>query len=127
MLAQFVHAQRTLLVVDDDNDTRHLTRIRLERAFPGITVLEAIDRQSAVPAASRQPIDAVITDHHLGTEEGAGMIAQLRQAGVRGPIVMFTGSSDPAVYERAYAAGAAHVFAGRDTDFVAYFRALFAK
>jgi DNA-binding NarL/FixJ family response regulator len=118
--------KRTFLVLDDDDDTRHLTRVHLQRAFPGVVVLECTDTEAAISQAQGHDLDGVITDHHLGTSEGSSIIQRLRDAGVRCPVVMFTGSSDPSVYRRAYEAGAARVFAGSDTDYIGYFRAQFA-
>lgn len=121
-----VAAQRTILILDDDEDTRHLMRVCLERAFPGIVVLESADTETAIAVATGRSLDGVITDHHLGTLEGAAIVQRLRQVGVSCPIVMFTASSDPAVLRRAEEAGAAHVFAGSDTDYIGYFRKQFA-
>jgi len=117
-----VVSNRTVLVLDDDADTRHLTRVRLERAFPGVTVVECENTEDAVAAVAGRRIDGVITDHHLGAADGATIIPRLREAGVCGPVIMYTGSSDPAVYRRAYEAGAARVFAGADVDFIGYLK-----
>jgi len=122
MRARIVASKRTILVLDDDADTRHLTRVRLERAFPGVVVVECENAEDAVAAAARHEVDSVITDHHLGAADGATIIPRLRKAGVCGPVIMCTGSSDPAVYRRAYEAGAARVFAGTDVDFIGYLK-----
>lgn len=114
----------TFLVLDDDGDSRFLARHALEKAFPGSAVLEATSTDEAIQAAKNATFDGVITDHHLATRDGAAMIGKLRDLGVRCPVVMVTASSDPAVFRRAYAAGAARVFAGTDFDFVGYFRAV---
>lgn len=122
-----VSAERTILVLDDDDDTRHLMRVRLQRAFPRLTVLAYADAEAAIAAASSHRVDGVITDHHLGTKDGSSIIRRFREAGVACPVVMFTGSSDPSVYRRAYEAGAAHVFAGADTDYIGFFKAQFGE
>lgn len=119
-----VNAVRTFLILDDDEDNRFLARHALERAFPGAQVLEAADIPDALAAAKGLHIDGVLTDHHLGEHDGPILIQQLRALGVQCPIVMVTASSDPKVFRRAYAAGAARVFAGSDFDFVGYFKSL---
>ena len=119
-----VTAHPTFLVLDDDEDTRFLARHALERAFPGARVFESANADDAVSAAQSASFDGVITDHHLGTGDGASIIRRLRAAGVACPVVMVTASSDPSVFRHAYEAGAARVFAGSDFDFVSYFRKL---
>jgi CheY-like chemotaxis protein len=111
-------------VLDDDPDTRYLTGHRLQRAFPGARILESTTSDEAISAANGATLAGVITDHHLGTLEGRGIIKRLRDMGVTCPVVMVTASSDPAVMRRAYEAGAAKVFSGTDMDFISYFRSV---
>ncbi len=118
--------QRTFLVLDDDADTRFLTRHALLRAFPGARVLECAHPDDAVTQASGIDLDGVLTDHHLGDSDGVSIIKRLRAVGVRCPVVMVTASSDPSVFRRAYEAGAERVFCGSDFDFVGYFRRVLA-
>lgn len=118
---------RTFLIVDDSEDTRVLTGILLQKAFPGARIVATDQMDDALRLAQETQPDGIVTDHHLGTADGAGFVQRLTTAGLRCPVVMVTSSSDPAVHRRAYDAGAAHVFAGRDFDFVRFFRRRFAE
>lgn len=118
---------RTFLIVDDTEDTRVLTGILLQKAFPGARIVGTDQLDDALRVAHEIHPDGIITDHHMGTGEGDGFVRRLAEAGLKCPVVMVTSSSDPAVQRRAYDAGAAHVFAGRDFDFVGYFQRYFAR
>lgn len=117
----------TFLILDDDEDTRYLTRRALLQGFLGCRVLECDNVDAALIAARDIRIDGVITDHHLGTKDGCAFIAELRAANISCPVVMVTGTSDPNVHRRASEAGAARVFGGESRDFVSYFREWFSK
>jgi CheY-like chemotaxis protein len=116
---------RTFLVLDDNADNRYLAAHALKRGFPGAQILEAATTQQAVVLAQQTRPDGIITDHHLGVEDGIAFIRDIRKTGLDCPVVMVTASSDPKVHQLAYNAGAARVFAGSQIDFVSYFQALF--
>ena len=113
---------RTFLILDDDPDNRFLIRYGLTKAFPGAHVLEYDDADKALAGIREVRLDAVVSDHHLSTRDGASFITDLRSLGNTCPIVMVTASSDPAVHRRAYEAGASRVFSGNDLDFAGYLR-----
>lgn len=115
----------TFLIVDDNEDNRILTRYALRKAFRGSQVLETDSIDEALRLARDHAPDGIVTDHHLGTQNGKSFVGDLKTAGVTCPVVMVTASSDPAVHQRAYDAGASRVFAGSDVDFIGYFRRLF--
>jgi CheY-like chemotaxis protein len=117
-----VNTELTFLVLDDDDDSRFLTQHALKRGFPGCHVVESLSPDDTLLQIHAVRPDGILTDHHLGTHDGAAFMHQLRDAGVTCPVVMLTSSSDPTVHRRAYEAGAAHVFAGSDRDFVGFFR-----
>ena len=117
----------TFLVLDDDPDNRFLVQHALRKAFPDAVVLEASFTDEAVTRAAGVDLDGIITDHHLGRVDGSSLVQRLREVGVQCPVVMITSSSDPAVFRRAYEAGAARVFAGSDVDYVGYFRNLLGR
>jgi CheY-like chemotaxis protein len=120
-----VKTDLTFLVLDDDDDSRFLTQHALKRGFPGCQIVESLSPDDTLRRIHAVKPDGILTDHHLGTHDGAAFMHQLRDAGVGCPVVMLTSSSDPAVHRRAYAAGAARVFAGHDRDFVGFFRSHF--
>jgi CheY-like chemotaxis protein len=88
-------------------------------------VVECSTIDEALRACKRARFDGVLTDHHLADQNGPAFMAQLRAAGVRCPVVVVTGSSNPEVHARAYAAGASRVFFGSEMDFTGYFRRKF--
>ncbi|MEO5960133.1 MAG: response regulator [Opitutaceae bacterium] len=110
--------------MDDAEDNRVLTAIALGKGFPGSVTLECATLEEAIGAAGDRTLDAVITDHHLGAEDGEEFMRALRAVSGGCPVVMVTASSDPSVHRRAYAAGAHRVFAGADFDFVPYLQAI---
>jgi CheY-like chemotaxis protein len=112
----------TFLVLDDHPDSRYLNRCMLEAQFQGCEVLECGTVGDALMASAGHPLDAVITDHHLGESDGSEFVRQLRSRGASCPVIMVTGSSDPKVHARAIAAGASRVFSGGDSDFIGYLR-----
>lgn len=120
-------AKRTFLVVDDNEDNRILASYALRRAFPGAEVVEAHLIDEALRLARTTHPDAILTDHHLSVDYGTHFVEDLAANGVRCPVVMITASLDPTVHKRAYAAGATHVFAGHDFDFIAYLKDWFAR
>lgn len=110
----------TFVVLDDDVTARTLNRAVIEREFPNSQVVECESLDAALAASHRQPVAAVITDHHLGEADGSEFIRRLRAQGTRCPVLMVTNSDDPAVHRRAYAAGASRVFGGGGKNFRDY-------
>jgi DNA-binding response OmpR family regulator len=78
----------TVLVVDDDPSLRLLCRVNLE--LEGYRVVEAGSVEEAEQALSQGPVDAVLLDLHLGSQDGLGLLPTLRQ-GDR-PFALLTGS-----------------------------------
>ncbi len=117
---------RIFLVVDDEEDNRILAGYALRKAFPTVRVLGAATIDEALQLACEAGPDGILTDHHLGAEEGSQFVRKLVAAGVNCPVVMVTSSSDPIVHQRAYDAGAAHVFFGNDWNFIGFFQNHFA-
>ncbi|MAT26749.1 MAG: hypothetical protein CMN29_17645 [Sandaracinus sp.] len=81
-----------LLLVDDDEDFRAVTRRFLERAFPGLDVVEAGSVQAARSALAETSFDAILSDFSLpdGTAEGLARIGAKQapffvMSGIAGP------------------------------------------
>jgi CheY-like chemotaxis protein len=115
-------APLVFLVLDDDEASRYLNRSQLETEFPRSTVIECGSVREALDASAGRHLDAVITDHHLGESDGSEFVQRLRAQGADCPVLMVTGSSDPKVHARAYAAGATKVFFGSDLEFTGYLK-----
>jgi CheY-like chemotaxis protein len=110
------------VVLDDDENNRFLHRRALGKAFPSCHVIECNSADEALQQCCNARVDAVLTDNHLGGSDGASFVRALREKLVRCPVIMVTGSSDPAVMKRAYAAGADRVFYPGAGDFLQYLR-----
>jgi two-component system KDP operon response regulator KdpE len=98
---------RTILLVEDDEDTRFALRIRLN--VNGYATCEATDVDSALAAVERERPDLMLLD--LGLPGGGGLAVLERLAAARGrvPIPVIVVSARPAATARdaALAAGAA--------------------
>jgi len=102
-------ARKTILLVEDEFDTRELLGRALERAgYAAITAANAAEALTAAQAASS--IDAVVTDVVLGADSLAGLelMTALRRAGVRAPVVIITAYADVEKLKIALNEGAAH-------------------
>jgi CheY-like chemotaxis protein len=112
--------QITFLIVDDDADNRYLMGHDLAHEFQGCRVVESASMEEALAKLSEAQPDAVLTDHHLGLENGTAVIARIRAAGLDCPLIMITGSTNPSVHERARAAGANAVFLNWEKKYLHY-------
>jgi PAS domain S-box-containing protein len=72
-------AGRTMLVVDDDDDARHLIGTILRSA--GATVDTANSVKTAMARIERDGLDAVVTDIAMPVEDGYSLVRQVRAAG----------------------------------------------
>jgi len=115
------------VVLDDEPGPRILNRRALQKTFPGCMVVECSTIDDALNRCIGQPVDAVLADHHLGGGDGVNFVGRLREERVDCPILMVTGSSDPQVRVRAYAAGVTRVFFPGDLDFAQYLHGLLVK
>jgi DNA-binding NarL/FixJ family response regulator len=101
-------ARKTILLVEDEFDTRELLGRALERA--GYAALMAANSAEALSAANANAIDLVVTDVVLGADSLAGLelMTALRAAGVRAPVVIITAYADVEKLKIALNEGAAH-------------------
>jgi DNA-binding NarL/FixJ family response regulator len=102
--------KRTVLLVDDEKDTREMLARALVRA--GYSCVAAADGAEALSsAAACGPIDAVVTDvvMHGDDRRGLSLMRELRALGVRAPIVVITAYADVEKVKIALNQGAAHL------------------
>jgi two-component system, cell cycle response regulator DivK len=83
-------SRRTIMIVEDYDDTRLLLRQALE--IKGYRVLEAIDGQEAVDIANREHPDLILMDLDLPILDGIAATQRIRQQAQmdRVPIVAVT-------------------------------------
>ncbi len=101
----------TILLVEDELDTRELLGLALERAGYGcLTAAHAEAALAAVTGADAPAIDLVITDIVLGTDNlgGLELMTELRRRGLRAPCVIITAYADVEKLKIALNEGAAH-------------------
>lgn len=67
---------RTILLVDDEFDTRFVARLLLENA--GHTVVEAINGRDAIERLAGGGIDAVVTDVDMPDMDGPALVRAMR-------------------------------------------------
>jgi DNA-binding NarL/FixJ family response regulator len=100
----------TILLVDDERDTRELLGRAIERAGYVCALADGA-RQALERAAGGSPFDAVVTDVVLGRDDRGGLtlMTDLRRAGVRAPFVIITAYADVEKVKIALNQGAAHL------------------
>jgi DNA-binding NarL/FixJ family response regulator len=99
-----------VLLVEDEVDARTSLVAAIERA--DMTCSAACSRKEAVAHARRDTfIDIVVTDVALGNDDRGGLelIAELREAGFGGPLIVITAFADVAKVKFALNAGAAYL------------------
>lgn len=94
-------SSHTVLVVDDDPSIRLLCRVNLE--LEGCKVREAGSLDQARSELGRGGVDVVLLDVHVGTRDGAELLAELRRDHPGLPVAMLTGSAGHAVLEQSQA------------------------
>ncbi len=100
----------TVLLVEDEDDTRDLLARALERS--GYRALAAENGEQALALArAAGPIDVVVTDIVIGGDDRRGLrlIGELRAAGVGAPVVVITAYADVDKVKTALNEGAAHL------------------
>ena len=100
----------TVLLVEDERDTRELLAKAMERE--GWRCVVAEDARSAMTRADEDaPIDVVVTDVVLGSDDRGGLrlLTDLRARGLRAPVVVITAYADVAKVKFALNEGAAHL------------------
>ena len=78
-----------ILVVDDDEDSRYVTSLRLSRA--GYLVDQAVDGVEAWEALLATRYDLLLTDHNMPRLCGLDLVARLRAAGLNLPVILYSG------------------------------------
>jgi CheY-like chemotaxis protein len=111
----------TVLVVDDEIDTRLLVRIVLQAADQGIKIIgEAVSGPEAMETFARlnpnEVPDVVILDHHLPEMEGIEVARELLSAHPDQHIVLFSNHLTPELEAEALEVGIAACVDKREVD-----------
>ena len=99
-------SQRSVLVVEDHDDTRVMLRTMLELRG-GIVVVEAKNGAMAIALATNVHVDLILMDTDLPGLDGYAATSRIRKHTLTHeiPIVMMSGHAEPAAQMRAFAAG----------------------
>jgi DNA-binding NarL/FixJ family response regulator len=102
--------KRTVLLVEDERDTRELLSRAIERADWRCVVAGEL-REALERAKDAGFIDVVVTDVVLGADDRAGLalMSELRRAGVHAPVIVITAYADVEKVKTALNEGAAHL------------------
>ncbi len=96
-----------VLVVDDQNSVRQMTRMTLEQI--GVRhIHEAENGVRAMDTASVQPLDLIISDYNMPEMDGLGLLRAVRghPSARRIPFILVTGRGDRELVVKAAQAGA---------------------
>jgi two-component system chemotaxis response regulator CheY len=96
-----------VLIVDDQNSVRQMTRMTLEEI--GIRhIHEAENGRKALDTASLQPVDLIISDYNMPEMDGLGLLRAVRghPSVRRVPFILLTGRGDRELVVKAAQAGA---------------------
>jgi two-component system chemotaxis response regulator CheY len=96
-----------VLVVDDQNSVRQMTRMTLEQI--GVRhIHEAENGVRAMDTASMQPLDLIISDYNMPEMDGLGLLRAVRghPSARRIPFILVTGRGDRELVVKAAQAGA---------------------
>jgi DNA-binding NarL/FixJ family response regulator len=100
----------TILLVEDEDDTRDLLGRALERAGYRAVLANGAAQAKSRAVAEAEP-DVVVMDVVLRGEDSAGLdlMTELRAMGIRAPFVIITAYADVAKVKRALNQGAVHL------------------
>lgn len=82
-------ARESILIVEDDENLRQVTKTQLDRA--GYHTTTATDVPEALARLSASPVDLVITDINLPGESGLDLLKKIRSEYPETLVVLFTG------------------------------------
>jgi DNA-binding response OmpR family regulator len=95
---------RRILVIDDEEPIRNLVSLFLRKN--GFVVQTAPTGNAASELLDKGHFDLIILDGDLAGESGLDVLRALRTKGAQMPIVMFTGSLEAELRQKALSAGA---------------------
>ena len=83
---------KSVLIVDDDCDVRHLLSVRLISA--GYMVYQAANGWDALEQMEKHSVHVVLTDYHMPEMNGFGLLSLCRMKWPGIPVVFFSGEQD---------------------------------
>jgi len=89
-MAQVRQAMLSVLIVDDEEEVRNVTRLFLER-FGDMEVTTSSSAKESLALLSKGSFDAIIVDYDMPEINGIEFLKILRSKGDTTPVIIFTG------------------------------------
>jgi DNA-binding NarL/FixJ family response regulator len=102
--------KRTILIVDDQREVRHMLRSALSALDSTLQIVDVPSGEEALLLASGQPPDVMIVDVRLPGISGLEVVKRARAVKPEVKLVLITGSTDPVVRQQVSEAGAEGYF-----------------
>lgn len=83
-----------ILVVEDDEVDRMAVGRALKKAGIPVEMFAAIDCTSAIATLKQRSFDCVLLDYRLPDGDGLALVQEIRNAGIKVPLVVLTGQGD---------------------------------
>lgn len=84
---------KILLVEDDEVDRMAVSRA-LKTTGMAAEIVAAVDCQNAIASLTQQTFDCVLMDYRLPDGDGLGLVQQIRDMGLKLPLIVLTGQGD---------------------------------
>jgi diguanylate cyclase (GGDEF)-like protein len=84
----------TMLYVEDDQTTRELVALMINRKFPGINLLIAEDGQQGLEMFRSAKPDIIVTDIRMPVMNGIQMVREIRAQDSSAQVIVLTAASD---------------------------------
>jgi YesN/AraC family two-component response regulator len=95
----------SILLVEDDNDTREILAGILPRKFPDVTVYSANNGRTGLELFKTHTPDIVITDINMPEMSGVQLADKIRASKVDTKLIVLTGDTGQAALESAVGKG----------------------
>lgn len=110
-----VHAEISIVIVDDDEDDYILVRDLLQEIDRVKYRLDWIEKyDDAVNAIQTQTYDVYLIDYRLGEHDGLDLLRRIKEEGLLSPVILLTGTHNEEVDVLASEIGAADYLVKRD-------------
>lgn len=103
MLAETKQLNRTILCIEDDEDTCTLVRFVFEQEDFQVTTCSAKD---CLKIVEKESFSAIILDNYFGDLSGVDICREIRNLHSTTPIIFFSGEVRPSEKNKALSAGA---------------------
>ncbi|MCX6648981.1 MAG: PAS domain S-box protein [Candidatus Bathyarchaeota archaeon] len=107
-----------VLLVDDDESQRELTKYTLEKADPSQKITAVLRPSNALRTLSKQQFDCIVSDYQMPEMNGIQFCAEVRKKS-NIPFIIYTGRGSEEVASQAFAAGVDD-YVRKETDLAHY-------